>query len=135
MVSQCPRILSISSDAIVFQTRNRILEFAGFEVVGCFQGLGALSRFNDEPVDPVIIGHSVDAEIRLQLLRAMKQARPRVPVVMIYETGDFGEDAAEADASLESLDSPEHLIRTVSSLLGFSPQPTARAKFRAATAG
>jgi DNA-binding NtrC family response regulator len=130
-----PRILSISSDITVSDSRNRVLEFSGFEVVGNFQGLEALDRFKSEHFDVVIIGDSLPSEVRLQLVRDLKEMKPEVPVVVIHRSGDSGEDVNEADADFESLDGPRRLIEVVSSLIGFSPQAVGQSLRRAASAG
>lgn len=136
MASPRPRILSISADRSVFDSRNRVLEFVGFDVVGCFGGTGALERFKSEMFEAVVIGHSMEPRARLQLMRDMKQCKPRIPVVLIQESGDMGDDMLQADAVCDSLDTPEHLIQTLSNLVGFVPRPVrSAAGCRAAMAG
>lgn len=136
MASPRPRILSISADRAVFDSRNRVLEFMGFDVVGCFEGTGAMERFKSEVFEAVIIGHSMPARARLQLMCEMKKCKPRIPVVLIQESGDAGEDMLQADAVCDSLDSPEHLIQTLSKLVGFVPRPVrSAAGCRAAMVG
>lgn len=123
MSSPRPRILSISADRAVFDSRNRVLEFVGFDVVGSFEGAGALERFKSEVFEAVVIGHSMPARERLRLMRDMKESKPRIPVILIQQSGDSGEDMLQADAVCDSLDSPERLIQTLSNLLGFAPRP------------
>jgi DNA-binding NarL/FixJ family response regulator len=130
-----PRILSISSDLILFESRNRVLESAGFEVVGSFQGHGALDKFKNEHFDVVVIGDSLSGETRLHFLRKLKQVKPNIPVVVVHQTGDSGQDVIEADASFESLDGPERLINTISVLIGFSPNSRKQSLCRGASAG
>jgi len=134
-MSPRPRVLSISSDIAVFYSRNLVLQFAGFEVVGCFKGIGAMEWFRSEVFDAVVIGHSMPERTRLRLLRTMKQMKPQVPIVLIQETGDIGQDLFEADAVCDSLDNPQQLIGLLHSLIGFAPQSVRRAVARAATAG
>ncbi len=130
-----PRILSISGDISVFASRNRVLEFAGFDVVGCFRGSGALERFRSETFEAVVVGHSLPQPVRLQLIHDMKRSKPQIPVVLILEAGEYGQDILEADAVCDSLDSPELLIRTISGLLGFPPRSAGAAAAKAANAG
>ena len=135
MTSPRPRILSIGYDTLVFDTRNRILEFAGFEVVGCFRGNGALDRFRSESFEAVVIGHSVPGSMRLRLVRELKRAKPRIPVLVIQEAGESGQDLIEADAVCDSLDHPDVLIKTVSRLMGFPPRSVRTIAVRATIAG
>ncbi len=135
MSSSRPRILSIGNDLTVFDTRNRVLEFAGFDVVGCFNDEGTLDRLRSELFEAVVIGHSVPDGIRLRLVRGIKRARPRIPVVVVQEAGESGQDLIEADAVCDSLDNPEVLIKTVSRLIGFRPRSVKAMTARAASAG
>jgi DNA-binding NtrC family response regulator len=129
-----PRILSIGYDVSVLDSRNRVLEFAGFDVVGCFSCDGALDRFQLEAFAAVVIGHSVPETLRLGLVRGMKQAKPHIPVVVVQETGEYGQDLIEADAVCDSLDNPELLINTISRLIGFAPRSVRTVASRPAAA-
>jgi DNA-binding NtrC family response regulator len=135
MADPRPRILSIGFDITVFDTRNRVLEFAGFDVVACFRGSGAMERLRSERFEAVVIGHSVPDGMRLRLLREVKRLKPQLPVVVIYKAGESGQDLVEADAVCDSLESPELLIKTVSHLIGFSAQSVRPAAARASAAG
>lgn len=126
MVSARPRILSISFDATVFDSRNRVLEFGGFEVVPCFCGIGATERFATEQIDAVLIGESLPRALRLSLIQEFRAAKPSVPIIVSYRIGEFGDDICSADAAVESLDGPERLIQTVSSLLHKPLRPESR---------
>jgi len=120
-MTSAPRILSISSDSSVFETRNQVLVSAGFEVVGCFRGEGALEAFTRQAVDAVVIGDSLSPEGRRVLLEAFRKLRPNIPVVVIRRSGAAEEDL-DATAVIESLDGPQRLIRVLQSLLISSPE-------------
>jgi DNA-binding NtrC family response regulator len=122
MVRPRPRVLSISSDETVLDTRNRVLTFAGFEVVGCLQAISALEIFRNASFDAVILGDSMPPGMGLIVLRGLKEMSPNVPVVVIHLPGELTEQMQEADAVCGSLDGPERLISTVASVLGFSPK-------------
>jgi DNA-binding response OmpR family regulator len=117
-----PRILSISSDIAVFDSRNRVLESAGFEVVPSFCGNGALEKFTRESVDAVVLGDSLSAPLRIALFKNFRTLRPSVPIVVVYRVGEQTEDVLLADAAVESLDGPERLIEVVSTVIHKSPQ-------------
>ncbi len=128
------RVLSIGSEYTVLSTRNRVLEAAGFEVISCFHPAGAMQKIESESFEAVVLGDSLTGEMRLVLLRAIKQMKPDVPVIVVYQTGDFGEDINAADANCEALDGPEQLINTVSRALGFEPRSVMGKLTRAANA-
>ncbi len=134
MANQRPLVLSIGSEITVFDSRNRVLEFAGFEVVGALEGHGALETVRDHSFDLVVIGHSMPAGSRLQILRQIKAAKPNVPILVIYEAGEAGQDIVEADAACDSLDHPERLIKTAMSLIRFAPRKERNCSARAARA-
>lgn len=123
MAQASPRILSISSDITVFDSRNRVLESAGFEVVPSFCGNGALEKFTAEPLDAVVLGDSLSAPLRLALFKNFRMLRPSVPIVVVYRIGEQTEDVLLADAAVESLDGPERLIEVVSTVIHKVPQP------------
>jgi DNA-binding NarL/FixJ family response regulator len=122
MSRQCPRILSIGSDVILLESRNRVLESAGFEVVGSLQAPDAFLRFETEPFDAVVLGDSMPWQARVEFLRSLKNRKPLIPVVVLYRADDRGEELREADALCGSLDGPEQLINTVAAVVGFAPQ-------------
>jgi DNA-binding response OmpR family regulator len=128
MTQSPPRILSISSDMSVFDTRNRVLESAGFEIVACYRGVGAIEKFTNEAIDAVVLGDSVPTSLRLSLLKAFRATKPSVPVMVMYPVGEVTEDVLLADAANASLDGPEKLIRTLSALVRKRPQGNAAAK-------
>ena len=111
-----PRILSISSDYSVFQTRNQVLTAAGFEVVGCFRGEGALQIFAQDSFVGVVIGGSVPKETRHVLVQEFKRLRPSVLVVIVERPGE-SMDTDGADMVVESTDGPQRLIDLLSTLV------------------
>ena len=134
MVRPRPRILSISSDAIVLDTRNQVLNFAGFDVVGCFRATGALEMFRNDSFDAVILGDSMPSDVGLTVLRGLKSLNPKVPVIVVYHPGELNENVQHADAVCGSLDGPERLISTVASVIGFAPKSAHEPPRRAASA-
>jgi DNA-binding response OmpR family regulator len=117
-----PRILSIGSDVAVFESRNRVLESAGFEVVPCFRGENALEAFCGEPVDVVVLCDSLAQGASSKIVQGFRAAKPAIPIVIVYRLGELSDEVFLADAAVESLDGPERLINTVASLLQKSPQ-------------
>ena len=128
-----PRVLSISSDMSVFETRNRVLSSAGFAVVGCFRGEGAFEAFSGESIDAVVMGDSVPANMRVTWIQRFRALRPAVPIVVICSAGESAADVREADAALGALDGPERLINVLSSLVRIGPQSTGHVRDRKAS--
>lgn len=116
-----PRILSIGSDAAVFESRNRILESVGCEIVSSFRARDALTNFVSLDLDAVLLGDLAE-EVRIELLREFRRLNPSIPVVVIYPVGERSIDVGLADAAMESLEGPECLVRTVMAVVRKSPQ-------------
>jgi len=128
MTQSPPRILSISSDIAVFDSRNRVLESAGFQIVPCYRGVGAIEKFTIESIDAVVLGDSVPTSLRLSLLKAFRSTKPNIPIMVVYPVGEVTEDVLLADAANASLDGPAELIRTLSALVRKRSQVKAVAK-------
>jgi len=129
-----PKILSISPDLTLLATRNRVLELAGFEVVGRARFGNSIETFGSEGFDLVILGDSIPSRERLQCLLKIKSRVPRLPVIVMHEPGEGGEDMVHADAVCGSLDGPEYLIHLAFKLVRFGVEREGIAKSRAASA-
>jgi DNA-binding NarL/FixJ family response regulator len=108
--------------------------FADFDVVGCFWAMAALEIFQHDDFDVVILGDSMPAELGCRVLRGLKDIKPKVPVVVVYHSGESNEHIQQADAVCGSLDGPERLISTVASVIGFTPKSAYKTSRRAASA-
>jgi DNA-binding response OmpR family regulator len=117
MRSASARILSIGYDAAVFDSRNRVLESAGFRIAACLTPERATELFVTEAFDAVVLCDSLPTNTRSFLMRALRGVKPTVPILMVYQVGEVCDDIFAADAAVESLDGPERLIQAVFSLL------------------
>jgi DNA-binding NtrC family response regulator len=129
-----PKVLSIGVDATLLETRNRVLESAGFDVITSFPALNGGGHIENHDFNLAVLGDSLPRALAVTILQQLKRSRPFIPVVVIYKGGDFCDDFAEADATCGSLDGPEHLIRTISTLIGYSPASVERPLRRDAAA-
>jgi len=121
-----PRILSAGGDLLLFETRNRVLEAAGFDVIGCLRGLGAREWYAAEQFDAVVLGCFEDPGVRRSLIDDFKRRNSRVPILVVYRFDDPSETYAGADRLMESLAGPETLISTVVQMTRFpqgKPEP------------
>lgn len=128
-----PRVLSIGSYPVVFETRNRILELAGFEVVPCFRGTDVLTRFVSRSFDAVVIGDTCRS-LRLEIIRDLRRANPHVPIIVVYPWAERSIDSELADAAVDSLQGPEALLRALTALVRKTPQFAVMPRARAAAA-
>jgi DNA-binding response OmpR family regulator len=108
-------ILTISRDKALQNTRAFILEQTGYHV--------SAARTDDEAVrfieasnaySLVLLCHSVPEKSRLFLVDTLKELRPSLPILMLYNSYDPTE--AKVDGILHSLDSPTALLNMIECL-------------------
>jgi len=81
------RILSISYDAMLLQTRQHLLEKEGFSVVSAEGFAEALERCGAGRFDLVVMGHSIPHKDKEALLRVVNEQCP-VPVIALLRGGE-----------------------------------------------
>ncbi len=79
-----PRLLSISRNPRLLATRNDALALAGFTVVSPRVPEQALLLLHQEHFDAVILGHSVEPELRKQLISSIRDASPDLPIAFVF---------------------------------------------------
>ena len=125
-----PRILVVDDEAIVRKTIQNWLEREGFEVVSTQDGREALSAVETSAIDLVIIDMFMPGIGGLEVIGALRERIPSVPIIAISGYM-FGEpmpeliDTAEQDGVAYCLHKPfrpRHLMAAVESCLGISAQ-------------
>ena len=128
-----PRVLSIGSYPTAFESRNRILELAGFDVVPCFRGSGAAAKLASKSFDCVVIGDGC-ISFQLELIREFRRVNPSVPIIVVHPLPECSLELEVADATIDSLAGPEALLRLLSSMMRKAPQFAVGPKVRASAA-
>jgi PleD family two-component response regulator len=109
------RILSISYDEPLLQTRQMLLENAGYDVTSALGYVEALETCTARKnFDLILMGHSMprkDKTTLINTLRPICEAR----ILSIRRHGD--DPLPEADASIDSLDGPHVLLDVVKKIL------------------
>jgi DNA-binding response OmpR family regulator len=110
------RILCISYDRALLQTRKMLLEDAGYEVVEAegFAEAMSVSSAQGPTLDLVILGHSITPE-ETELLISHIRANTRVPVLALLRGCQSAVPGAAR--SIVSLD-PGELLKVVREMLG-----------------
>jgi ACT domain-containing protein len=88
--------------------RNDTLALAGFRVVSPRTPEEAPYLALEQKVDAVIIGHSVEAELRATIIEAIRRLCPECSLLFVYTGQHQGEPAA--DASLDVSKGNEPLV-------------------------
>ena len=103
------RILSVSRNVRLLITRNDALAIAGFSVVSPRNPLDAPLILAQQSIDAVIIGHSVEAQTRTQLIQAIRRLHPQIPIFFVY-TAPQTTGEPLADVSVDVTHGPQTLI-------------------------
>ncbi len=108
------RILSISNNPRLLAARNDVLAVAGYSVASPRNPGDAALLFRQNPCDVVIIGHSVGADQRSQIIQAIRALEPEIPVIFAAPAGHPPESLANAAVDIAN---PEMLMETLARLL------------------
>ena len=87
-----PRLLLVDDDAAVLRVTQRRLEKAGYRVVACAGGAGALAVLANEAFDVMVSDIQMPGVSGLALLRAVREHDLDLPVVLV--TGNPGVQTA-----------------------------------------
>jgi len=109
------RILSISYDESLLETRRMLLENAGFDVVPALGFTDALVHCEMEKFDLIIIGHTLPRSDKEALVANIKLKKCG-PVLSLRKHED--QPVPGADWSVDSGEGPEVLLKTVQKILG-----------------
>ncbi len=108
-----PRILSISYDRALLNSRQLLLERNGYEVVSAEGFVQARKRCREGNYHLVVIGHSIPHEDKLALFETIQRECP-VPVVSLIR--GLEPDLPGAAALVDPFDQ-QNFLKTVNHLL------------------
>jgi DNA-binding NtrC family response regulator len=111
-MSTATSILTISRDRTLQRTRTLILEREGYTVSAALNDKEAVA-FIEAPntIDLVLMCHSVPEASRMFLVTRIKELKPKLPILMLYNGYDPTE--AKVDGSLHSLETPEAMLNMI----------------------
>ena len=76
-------ILSVDDEPNLLQTREKLLQWVGYEVLSAANGEKALEIFATHPVELVLLDFRMPGMDGGVVAQQMKRRKPRVPVVMV----------------------------------------------------
>lgn len=107
------KILCISYDESIMQTREMILRNAGYDVTSALGFVEAQRLCAEQPFDVVVIGHTLPVKDKLALIQCAKQGG-RTATLCLRSPGD--PVLSQADYSTDRTD-PEGLVTAVKAAL------------------
>ena len=114
-------VLSVGLDAVLVNTRNLVLQSAGYTVVRAYSLIAALDCFKTFDFDLVLLCQSLPASEKDRLTSWIRATGSRIPVISVSEK--HSQRDAFADASVES--DPEALLACISEALVKAVKPAA----------
>ena len=108
------RILSISYDATLLHTRELLIKGKGHEVVSALGFHGGTEACQLGGFDLFILGHSIPAEDKLELIRCFREKNAGVPVIAL--THPHEPPLQEVDRYLDPGD-PAELLRSLAFMI------------------
>lgn len=106
------RILSISYDSALLQTRQKLLEQAGYEVVSAVGFAQALEQGSGD-FDLIVMGHSIPQDDKRAMIAELTRHGCNAPVLSLLRIGEA--PIPEAARGIDP--SPQHLLNTVRTML------------------
>ena len=120
------KILSVSYDEALLNTRQWMLEALGHQVTSALGYTTALELCREQRFDFVIIGHSIPQADKKAIMREIRQ-HWNAPVLALNKQGEHSLPEAEYNMDFSH---PEHFLDFVKSVLSDEPsqsRPTAEA--------
>ncbi len=104
--------MTVSHNLSLLLLRNDSLAIAGHTVVSPRRIEDVPLLMLQQTIDAIVIGHSVTAEERQPLIRAIRALKPTMPVIYVYTRPDAGHEPL-ADQSLDVTDGSAALVSSL----------------------
>jgi DNA-binding NtrC family response regulator len=108
-----PRLLSVSRNPRLLATRNDALALAGFTVVSPRSPEQTLLLLHQEKFDAVIIGHSIEPELRKRLIASIHEASPGLPIAFVFLPAEDPGEEPLADFAVDISHGPMPLLQAL----------------------
>jgi CheY-like chemotaxis protein len=84
-------ILVVDDDDAMRELMSRMLQRAGFTAVTAVNGRDALERFHERHIDAVVTDMVMPEMDGLELIRALRAARPGLPIIAVSGVHDWAD--------------------------------------------
>ncbi len=105
------KVLNVSSDPCLLETRKAILERGGYQVVCASSAEEAVRLCRHESFKAIVLGHSLPGRLKHAVIQAARKYNPDARIIGLYKVSP--NEAAGADIIIDSHDGPDLLLQAV----------------------
>lgn len=106
-----PRVLNVSRDRSVAETRSDIMKEAGFRVETVFAAGDAAHLLQEKEYEAVIVGHNLSREQKAQVIGAARAAAGAPWIIGLYTLGPF--EAVGTHFAVDVHEGPQAIVEAV----------------------
>lgn len=110
-----PLILCIEDDTVYLTLRKKVLEKAGYNVIGVTSAKDALTVLREAPVCATIADHMLQGTTGTDLAKNMKRIKPDVPIILF--SGSVPERLQNIDVYLNKGEPTAEFLKIVHSVV------------------
>jgi CheY-like chemotaxis protein len=107
------RILSVDDEPAILYMRELLLQAEGYEVLSATDGEHALTIFDAQPIDLVLLDYLMPGLDAAAVAGEIKRRRPSVPVIMVSANPLLQDMRTSADCIVPKGQSPAVLLQTM----------------------
>jgi CheY-like chemotaxis protein len=114
-------VLCVDDEALGLQIRRALLEMAGFRVLTALDGKTAITLFEANPIDAVLLDYLMPEMDGGRVAAAMRTINPKVPILLHSACVDLPQETVDlVNATLSKGEGPEMLISRLQLLIDAS---------------
>ena len=110
-----PLILCIEDDPVYLLLRRKVLEEAGYNVIGATAAKDALRVLREAPICAIIADHMLQGISGMDLARKMKKIKPDAPIILF--SGSVPERLQNIDVYLNKGEPTAEFLKIVHSVV------------------
>ncbi|HMD19845.1 MAG TPA: response regulator [Alloacidobacterium sp.] len=114
-------VLCVDDEALGLQIRRALLEMAGFKVLTALDGKTAISLFETNAIDIVLLDYLMPEMDGGRVAAVMRTIKPKVPILLHSACVDLPQETVDlVNATLSKGEGPEMLISRLQLLIDAS---------------
>ena len=111
-------VLCVDDEDVGLRVRKAVLERAGYRVLAASDGVAALTIFERERVDAVVLDYSMPGMLGGEVARRMREIKPEVPILLLSAYIEIPADVTSlVDLGMTKGEGVPTLLRKLETLL------------------